>query len=182
MGSLVTPSADEVFEALLAETQAAVGARRKGAALEELIAVAFARVPGVSVRFRNIYSRAGSQEIDVVLWNDQHPSGFWFLPPILFAEAKNWTAPVGSAEVAWFDAKLESGGQTAGFLVTANGITGDARARTDAYDVLFRATARGRRLILLQAAELAALADPAALCDLIKERLCRLAVQTAPFT
>lgn len=62
--------------------------------------------------------------------------------------------------------------------MTANGITGDRRARTDAYDVLFRSAARGRRLILLQAA---ALPDPAALCDLVRERLCRLAVQTAPF-
>src|SRR5882672_4368815 len=99
--------------------------REQGTALEELICYVFGCIPGISVATRNAVNEFQSQEIDVAFWNEQHPLGLRFLPNILLVECKNWSVPVGSVEVSWFEAKLRRRGLSFGILVAANGITGD---------------------------------------------------------
>jgi hypothetical protein len=86
-------------------------------------------IPGVRVQKYDVLNDAGSEEIDVVCWN----GGLRYLPQSLMFECKNWAAKVSSAEVAVFAAKLLLSDSRVGFLIAANGITGDAQDRTRAY-------------------------------------------------
>lgn len=50
----------------------------KGRALEDLICYVFETVPGVAVSRRNEKNAFATEEIDVALWNDCDPAGFFF--------------------------------------------------------------------------------------------------------
>src|SRR5208337_4711281 len=78
----------------------------RGKALEDLMCYLFGAVPGVSVEDRNAVNTAGTEEIDVALWNDKSRNGLNFLPHVILVEAKNWSSPVSSMEVSWFITKL----------------------------------------------------------------------------
>jgi hypothetical protein len=95
----------------------------KGKHFEDLVCYLSKAVPGVSIRKRNKLNIYHSEEIDVGLWNERLPTGFHFLPNTILIEAKNWTSPVGSKEVASFLAKLEGRGLEFGFLIALNGVT-----------------------------------------------------------
>jgi hypothetical protein len=150
---------------------------KQGRALEDLICYVFERVPGISIAKRNEMNAFHTEEIDVALWNDGHPEGLFFLPNIILVECKNWSQPVGSGEVNWFDSKLRNRGLNFGILVATNGITGNAEDLTAAHAVVAAALREGRRLVLLRTQEVVALANSAGLVRLIKEKLCELAVR-----
>lgn len=149
----------------------------RGRALEDLVCYLIDTVPGVEVTERNRLNPAHSQEIDIAAWNDQAPNGFWFLPPILLFECKNWTRPVGSNEVAWFDAKVRSRGLDLGILVAAQGVTGDAERRTAAHAQIAAALHESRRLVVISLEELAPLRDSRELVALLKRKLTSLAAR-----
>ena len=86
-------------------------------AFEDLICYLFDKVAGISITQRNVLNRMESEEIDVALWNDQHPRGFKSLTNMLLVECKNWSAPVGSSEIITFISKLERRGVEYGFFV-----------------------------------------------------------------
>jgi hypothetical protein len=79
-------------------------------------------------------------------------------------------------EVSWFVTKLHNSGLSFGILIAANGITGDARNRTDAHSVIFSARSEQRRVIIITRQELEAVDDSENLVRLIKVKLTRLAV------
>lgn len=152
----------------------------KGKALEDFCAEFFGAIPGVSVAERRVVDDAHSQEIDLILDNEQHPEGLRNLAQILFVEAKNWSKPVGSAEVAWFDWKIKLSGYNEGFLVVASGVTGSPEDKTSAWQILWQANFEGRRLIVLAPDEMVECGSAAAIRDLINAKLRRLASRNAP--
>lgn len=161
---------------LVFEVENGASAHDRGHALEEMVCYIVDKVPGVRVTYRNVLNTAGSQEIDIAAWNDQHPNGWPFLPHVLLFECKNWTASVGSQEVAWFDHKVRTRGLDLGVIVAANGVTGDAQDLTAAHNIISAALHEQRRLIVLDLHELAVLRESKELVELTKEKLCLLAV------
>lgn len=159
-----------------AGTKAATKAEQ-GRALEDLICYVFEQVPGISITMRNEMNAFQTEEIDVVLWNDGHPDGLFFLPNIILVESKNWSQSVGSGEVNWFDSKLRNRGLNFGVLIATNGITGNAQDLTAAHAVIAAALREERRLIVLRTQEIIELGDTMDLVRLIKVKLCELAVR-----
>ncbi|MBP1092156.1 restriction endonuclease [Bradyrhizobium diazoefficiens] len=149
----------------------------RGRALEDMICYLFGLVPGVSITHRNDMNPFNTEEIDVALWNEQDATGLHFLPNVVLIESKNWSNPVSSIEVNWFDTKLRNRGLDFGILVSPHGITGDADDLTAAHHIVATALKERRRLVVLTTGELLALADTDALGHLIKKKLCDLAVK-----
>ncbi len=98
---------------------------------------------------RDQTNNAGSSEIDILLFNQRHPVGLPFLTDYLIFECKNWAAPVDSATVASFIAKVRAARLELGVLVAASGITGDAQQRTAANDIIRQAFDRDNIKILV---------------------------------
>src|SRR5262245_50010468 len=89
----------------------------KGRSLEDLVCYLFGKVPGITVTKRNSLNIFESEEIDVAFWNKKIARGFYFLPNIILVECKNWSSPIGSSEVSWFNEKLRARAQPFGILV-----------------------------------------------------------------
>ena len=157
--------------------QNAANTTEQGRALEDLICYLFGLVPGVAITHRNALNAFDTEEIDVALWNEGNDSGFHSLPTLILVECKNWSRPISSIEVNWFDTKLRNRGLEFGILVAPHGITGDPADLTAAHIVIAAALRERRRLIVLTTNELLALADTDALALLVKRKLCTLAVQ-----
>ncbi len=148
----------------------------KGKALEDLICYIFGKIPGISVTRRNTLNQFQSEEIDVAFWNRPHHNGLYFLQNIILVECKNWSQPLGSDEVGWFDAKLRRRAQPFGILVAANGITGNAADKTAAHDVISAALTEGRQFVVITRQEIETLTESTELVELIQNKLCELAV------
>ena len=164
---------------LLTKGKNATTTKEKGDALEDIISLLFESVPGITVTRRNVRNVFDTEEIDVVFWNEQDPNGFPFLPHIILVECKNWSKPVGSEHVSWFDTKLRNRGAEFGVLIAANGITGEATSITDSHSIIAAALRDRRRLIVLTIDEITTLVAVSDLIKLIKEKLCDLAVRGA---
>lgn len=164
---------------LLQKGMTARTTKEKGDAFEELICYLFETVPGITVTRRNQRNIFDTEEIDVAFWNEQQSSGMPFLPWVILVECKNWSQPVGSEHVSWFDTKLRNRGVEFGVLFAANGITGDSSALTDAHHTLATALRERRRLIVITSSEAKKLTDSSQLIHLIKEKLCELVVRGA---
>lgn len=148
----------------------------QGRSLEDLVCYIFGRVPGITITHRNHLNTFHSEEIDVALWNEKRPRILDFLPNVILVEAKNWSRPVGSSEVAWFDRKLRNRGLDFGILVALRGITGNANDRTSAHHIIAQSLSEYRRIVVLTAGDLASLVNTGLLVHLIKVKLCELAV------
>lgn len=148
----------------------------RGRAFEDFLCYLFGKVPGIGITHRDTLNRFESEEIDVALWNDKKPGAFDFLPNIVLMEAKNWSNPAGSAEVAWFDTKLRNRGLDYGIFVALNGITGDAVQKTAAHQIIAVSLKDHRRLVVLTGADVLPLRNTFQLVTLIKTKLCELAV------
>ena len=165
-------------QAFLDAGTAAADTTGKGKALEDLICYVFEQVPGIAITRRNQMNVFETEEVDVAFFNDKAADGgLPFLPELILIEAKNWSNNVGSNEVSWFDAKVRSRGLPFGILVTTLGITGHAEDLTNAHSIVAGALREQRRLIVITAAELAALTHSDELVKLIKEKLCDLALR-----
>ena len=171
----------ERIRAYLRDGDEAETTAQKGHALEDLICYVFGSVPGITVTKRNALNTFDTEEIDVAFWNEPGPNGLVNLPPIILVECKNWSAPVGSAEVAWFDRKLQDRGLDFGVLVAAQGITGDATNRTAAHQIVAGLLRDGRRLIVYRREELEALTNTDQVVATVKEKLCELVVNGTVF-
>ena len=147
----------------------------KGRAFEDLICYVFGKISGISVSRRNQLNTFQTEEIDIAFWNEQRPQGLFFLPNIILVECKNWSNAVGSAEVAWFDRKIQDRGLDFGILVAVNGITGVAQDRTAAHAIVSGALSQRRRLIVIDQAEIVQLVKSGDLVRLVKTKLCDLA-------
>lgn len=161
---------------LIAAVRQADTTATKGRALEDLICALFSWVSGIEIAERNALNAFATEEVDVALWNDQAPDGFRFLPYTFLVECKNWSAAVGTAEVAYFVRRCQNHGCDHGFLIAANGITGEPRQLTAAHYELATALKDGIRIVVLTLDEIEALSATEDLIRLIKRKLCQLMV------
>ena len=100
--------------------------REKGITLEVLTAVMLSQVEGFEVRNRGISNR--SQQIDVQVHN-RRTHGILANSQLVFAEAKNWSNPVGTSEYYSVYRKVETtyGRSRLGFFVTTDRFTRGVR-------------------------------------------------------
>lgn len=157
--------------ALLARCrQADTSPQERGRALEDLIAAAFAAIPGVSVRARNATSVFENEELDLVMTNRGVETGLTVPGSYFSVECKNWARPVGAVEVSWFATKLRRSSQSFGVLVAANGVTGRGRTRTAAHFEAAAALGEGQAVVVLTLKELEWLGSGEQLADLLVEK------------
>lgn len=149
----------------------------KGKALEDLICYIFSKVSGITVSRRNENNIFQSEEIDIAFWNEKYAKGFYFLPNIILVECKNWSNPVSSIEVSWFNEKLRGRGLDFGILIATNGITGNPNHFSSAHQIISNALAEKRQLIVIKRDEIEALVSTNDLILLIKAKLLDLAVK-----
>jgi hypothetical protein len=167
----------------LAEGDAASVAEEKGAALEDVVVWSFCKVPGVSLMGRDTTNRAGSSEIDIVLYNRGDRLGLQFLPPWLLFECKNWAARVDSSTVEVFLGKVRSRRLDVGILVAANGITGDRTQLTAANDIIRGAFDRDNiKLLVVTRADLEAFRVVDDVVELMKEKCAAFLLGLGSFT
>lgn len=159
-------------EADRAETQAA-----KGKIFEEIACRIFEQIPGVSVGRGNALDYFESEEIDIALSNEKHPNGLYFLDWFLLIEFKNWSKPVGSAEVVSFISKIRNRGLDFGIMIAANGITGNAGRSKNAHQQVVLARADKIWIIVITKAEIETLTSGSDLVKLIKQKISRLLTQ-----
>lgn len=172
MGKLSRKKIKQFF----ADADAAAKKADKGKCLEDLACHLFESVPGFSISARNKKNAYDTQEIDIALWNDQHPKGFKALNFLILVECKNWDKPVGSMEVNWFITKIRDRALDFGILIAANGITGSEVDKKNAHDVASKALKDGIRLVVITRAEIEDLQNAGQLVALIKQKLLELTV------
>lgn len=147
----------------------------RGRAFEILCCYLLGSVPGLRVVGRDEVDLFESEEIDLMVTNDHNPDGLWFLNPrFILVECKNWSRPVGSQEVAWFDRKLHDRHIDFGILVAANGITGVANLLTSANHVIVDALRDGREIIVVTRREMEVITSSDDIVELLKDKQTRL--------
>lgn len=155
-------------------------AQERGDAYTEVVRFVFESIPGVPRAKTKVRNFAGSQEIDIGFWNDEHPDGLAFLrTDVVLVECKNWTQPVSSAEVSWFDAKIRQRSLKFGIIFAAQGVTGTPTERTAAYHIIAQALAEGRRIVVITSVDLASLGSARDIIDLLKDKVLDLVVRQA---
>ena len=155
----------------LAEGDAAATTEQKGAALEDVVISSFCKVRGIGFLRRDQTNNAGSSEIDILLFNQRHPVGLPFLSDYLIFECKNWAAPVDSATVASFIAKVRAARLELGILIASNGITGDAQQRTAANDIIRQSFDRDNiKILVITRSEIEAFRSIADVIVLMREK------------
>lgn len=148
----------------------------KGKAFEDLACYLFQAIPGVGIAIRNQMNAFNNEEIDVAIWNDKASNGLHFLPNIILIECKNWSNPVSSSEVSWFCQKLQSRGLDFGILIANNGITGNQDDLNAAHHTIAIHLMQKRIIIVITREEIDGLRTTGQMVDLIKSKLCLLAV------
>lgn len=153
----------------------------KGKLLEDLLVWLLAHVPGFTVGQPHIWSQDGSQELDLLVWNEQAPPGV--LPSFgdcIIVECKNWSGKVGSAEIAWMAWKLMQGHVETGILVAANGVTGSTSAERNGHSVMWAANREGYRILLVTLDDIDVLTSTEDFVRLLKRRKMALAAKENP--
>ena len=107
--------------------------QKKGRMLERTIGKLFCSIPGVTLEGEDVVNAFGSEEIELIFWNEQHDLGFRFLDCPLVVECKGWSRPISGREVRYFATELRDKGRRNGVFVALNGITGDEQNLTAAF-------------------------------------------------
>lgn len=171
---------DQIVAALAACEDPDASDAERGAALEQLAEELFAAIPGVEFTVRNNKDAFATQEIDVAVWNQGDPAGLLDFPKVFLVECKNWSAPVGSMEIAWFDTKLRLKGCSFGVLFALRGITGKSHSLTAAYSIVAAALREQRDIVVITKDDIEGLEDSLGLVELIKHKIVQNRVAT-PF-
>jgi hypothetical protein len=134
--------------------EATTKAQPKGKRLETLVKTIFEAVPGLSFEGSNLLNEYGTEEIDVIFWNDNLREGLHFLDCPLIIECKSSGKPVGGRDVRYFATSLKDKGRRYGVLVALNGITGDEDNISAGYFHLTAAMGDGVTVLILTADDL----------------------------
>lgn len=161
-----------------AQRDPSISTTEKGRPLEDLMLWLVAHVPGFVVRQRNVWSASRAQEVDLLVWNEQHAEGFASFGNKILVECKNTGSKVDASDVAWFDWKMRLGGVTDGILVAAHGITGEAQQQNAAQEILTHAHVDGRRILVVQLDQIAQVSSREDLRNLLIDRLLALATRS----
>jgi hypothetical protein len=150
----------------------------KGRIFEDLAVYLMEKFQGVRVADRNILDNTGSQELDVVFWNNRTKSPFDFLDPILISECKNEGNPLSSAKCREFASKLRSRGASTGLLISSSGIAGQLNGYRHANSVIMDAlTADKIKIIVLDRPDILLLGNTNDLIGLITDKYLNLTLR-----
>lgn len=155
---------------LLEATDTADTMKARGNLLEELASHILGSIPGVKVTDHDVLNVHRSQEVDIMLFNEQLPDGLAVFEAFIYVECKNSKEPVSSAEVSYFAYKLKSRSSSLGILVARFGITGDKDDLTAAQHIISQELRDGRQIVVITEKDLAALASPEDVVDLLIRR------------
>ena len=131
-------------------------------------------VPGVEVAQRNVVNVAGTEEVDIVFWNKRLPAGFYHLETPFLVECKNWDDPVPAREIVNFSHLLEMRACRDGILVAATGIAGTPGTLTEAYYEISVALAKGRRILVINRADILSFRHTNEVVELLKLKILEL--------
>lgn len=147
----LTSENDEIIQELWSKLREG-SAQAKGRRLEELLVRLLTSVPGLVEAARNL--RVPAEELDIVLRNDAS-TPFWAKQPTyILVEAKNWSRPVGTAEVAWFADKMRERPEARlGVFVAASGFSEPVAEKIRSY------RKEGLTMVMIDDAELRRLVD-----------------------
>jgi hypothetical protein len=149
-------------------------ATEKGKTLEDLLDWFFSQFPGITIGARRLAS--GSEELDLVLFNDRHCPVFRSWGHEILIEAKNWSSPVDAAAIIVFLSKLRNKGIYNGILVARSGVTGMSRGYGGAVDAIKEALPGGFRPIVLTLADIASITEEEAFYTLLRAKQCQLLI------
>lgn len=144
---------------------------QKGRRLERMIGGLFSSLPGVTLEDEDVVNAFGSEEIDLIFWNEQHDTGLRFLDCPLIVECKGWSRAVAGREVRYFATELKDKGRRNGVFVALNGITGDEQNLTAAFFHVAAAMIEGVQVLVLTGEELAGLGHAEDLIPIFKRKL-----------
>jgi len=152
----------------------------KGRIFEDLVIYLFSRFNGIRLAGRNILDAAGSQEIDVALWNNRQRTPLDFLDPIVLIECKNEDRPLSSAKCREFVHKLRTRGATSGILISKNGITGHLNGYRYANAVIMDGLSIDRiKILVLDGDEILALNTTDELSEILSNKFLQLTLRRA---
>lgn len=160
----------------------AVTSEQRGNALENLVRYLFERIPGVRLSEQAVIVANGSEELDLVFWNDRLPKGLPFLPNVLMFECKNWSDPVGSAAVGFYSLKAQQRHLEYAILVAASGVSGsgdELRAANQLIDTAF--IGHKLHLIVITRTEIEQLRSTDMLVRLIQDKISKIVMRTKQF-
>ena len=155
----------------------APNSREKGKALEDLVCYLFLQFNGIELYDTDVMNFHKTEEIDIVLWNEQKEDLLKSLPNIIFIECKNLKKNVGTQDVAYFITKLRNKGLTFGILIASFGITGSEKNSDRAHFEIPIALSDGIRVIIITINDIIHLSTTHNLIKLIKQKICSLYVK-----
>lgn len=165
----------------LTSSQNATTTKAKGQIFEDLVCYLFEQVPGIAISERNILNPYQSEEIDICFWNDKAANGLHFLPNTFLVEAKNWSSPAGSQEIAHFAAKLEERDINYGFFIALNGISGSQQEINAARDKVRLALMKKLRIIVMKRTDIETFTGGKDVVQFAKRQICQLAASGTHF-
>ena len=156
----------------------AVSSDEKGRVFEDLVVYLFEKYRGMRVAERNVLDNTGSQELDVLFWNNRTHSPFDFLDPILITECKNEAVPLSSAKCREFVAKLRSRGANNGLLISSSGIAGQENGYRYANSVIMDALTADRiKVIVIDRDDILSINTTDDLFNLVSKKFLNLTIR-----
>lgn len=160
--------ATSLFERVFSETDS----QRKGEALEDFVEAILQGVLGLKIIRRN--ARLQAEELDFIIQNHVENAFLRTLGSPMVIECKNWSRPVGAAEINLIAAKMEalSPDVKGGILIAPNGVSGDAQRDAQLRRREFRQ--KGRYIVVLDRGDLKRIADGNPLVQVVEEKYSEL--------
>jgi predicted RecB family endonuclease len=144
------------FEAMLEACLSAKTNDEKKKTLETLGTMLIEMIEGLSVIETNVNTK--TEEIDILVKNESKDPFWQRLPTPFLVECKNWSKPVGAAEIRNFDGKMKE--IRFRIMIAINGITGKSE-RENARGVIRDARKEGRIILVLDKKDLEDIAKEA---------------------
>jgi hypothetical protein len=114
--------------------------------------------------------------VDILFWNKRLPKGFYHLETPFLVECKNRETPVPAREIVNFSHLLEMRACRDGILIAANGITGTPGTLTELYFEISAALAKGRRIMVINRAEMESFSHTDHIVEHLKVKILELAM------
>ena len=145
----------------------------RGRALEQLLAEAFAEVPGVVVAHRNVVAGHGEAELDLLLTNDQAENGLPGFGRDILVESKSSGSPLDTSGVNHFVTQARDRNLPWSIIVSLKGITGDAEELRAAHLKIRDAIRDGHGVLVITEDELGAIRSPEHFVNFLEQKRSR---------
>lgn len=131
MAALANGRRDEVLKKAWDQLRAEQDPHRKGALLEDFVAILFKSIPGFERT--ETRRRSDEEEIDITIPNESSDPYWQRESQYFLGEVKNWSGKVDPKELAHLRAKMidRSGRAKLGFFIAINGFTEGFKATLD---------------------------------------------------